>query len=165
MLNGWKQLSDRERWLVGGGAALTLIVLGYALVWQPLARDLSYLQQSVAESRSALAWMRQAAAAIQRLQAERGQQPAPGRGAGVSLATLIDRTAAAAGLDKALRQVDPQGGDTLSVRLEQAEFDPLLRWLGVLQRHYRIVVVDAAIERQDTPGRVNARLILQELGA
>ena len=57
----WESLSTRERALVAGGAAATLALLLYALVWEPFQAGGRRLRQSVAEQRASLAWMRQAA--------------------------------------------------------------------------------------------------------
>ena len=63
----WESLTLRERGLIGGGMALTLALLIYALAWQPFRAGYRRLQQSVIEQRADLAWMRQAAQEVQRL--------------------------------------------------------------------------------------------------
>ncbi len=41
--------------------------------------------------------------------------------------------------------------------MENAAFDAMLRWLGLLQQQYRIQVVSMNIDSKDKPGRINAR--------
>ncbi len=152
----WTSLGDRERALISGGAVMALAVLGYVLAWEPFQSSHRRLQQSVAEQRAELAWMRQAAQEIQRLSG--AAQP---RSDGRSLLTLVDQTARTAGLGAALKQITPQGDDKLSARLDAVEFDKLLPWLGVLEREHPITLINLSVDRTETPGLVNARVILQ----
>lgn len=152
----WESLASRERVPISGGAVIALAVLGYLLVWEPLQTRHRQLQRSVAEQRADLAWMRQAAQEIQRLSG--AAQP---KNDGRSLLTLVDQTARAAGLGDALKQITPQGGDQLSARLDRVEFDQLLPWLGALEREYPVALVNLSVERAETAGLVNARLLLQ----
>jgi general secretion pathway protein M len=153
----WETLSPRERGLVVGGTVLTLALLLYALVWEPFRTSSRRLQQSVAQQRADLAWMRQAAQEIKRLGNAGVAQPA---GDGRSLLTLVDQTARAAGLGTAMKRVAPQGEDKLSAQLDSVEFDKLIPWLGALERDHRIAIVNLSVDRTDTAGLVNARIIL-----
>lgn len=152
----WESLATRERALVSGGLAVTLAVLIYVLVWEPFQVSHRRLQQSVAEQRADLAWMRQVAQDIQRLSGT--AQP---RSDGRSLLTVVDQTARAAGLGTALKQITPQGEDKLSARLDAVEFDKLLPWIGTLEREHPIVLINLSVDRTEIPGLVNTRLILQ----
>jgi len=154
----WDHLGAREQWLVGGGAVLALLILGYTLIWAPFQSSHRRLQLRVAEQRADLAWMRQAAQDIQRLSNTGvAQSQADGR----SLLTRVDQTARAAGLGATLKQITPQGGDKLNARLDAAEFDKLLLWLDALERKHRIILINLSVDRTKAPGRVNARVILQ----
>ena len=152
----WESLATRERTLVSSGVVVALAVLGYLLVWEPFQTRHRQLQQSVAEQRADLTWMRQAAQEIQRLSGA-AQPKSDGR----SLLTLVDQTARTAGLGAALKQIAPQGDDKLSARLDGVEFDKLLPWLGALEREYPIVLINLSVDRTETAGLVNARVILQ----
>lgn len=152
----WDTLSTRERGLLAGGVALTLLLLFYLLVWEPFQTSNRRLRQSVAEQRADLAWMRQAAQEVKRLRGIAGAQPTDGR----SLLTLVDQTARAAGLGNTLKRVAPQGDDKLSAQLDAVEFDKLIPWLGALEQDYRITINSLSVDRTDIPGQVNARLVL-----
>lgn len=154
----WNSLGARERGLVGGGAVLALFMLSYAFIWEPFQSSHRRLQQWVAEQRADLAWMRQAAQDIQRLSNNAGTQPqADGR----SLLTRVDQTARTAGLGAALKQITPQGDNKLNIRLDRVEFDKLLSWLDALEHEHRIALTNLSVDRTETPGWVNARVILQ----
>jgi general secretion pathway protein M len=73
----------------------------------------------------------------------------------------VDQTARTAGLGAALKQITPQGDDKLSARLDVVEFDKLLPWLGALEREYPMTLINLSVDRTETPGLVNARVILQ----
>ena len=152
----WESLAIRERALISGGALVALAVLGYGLAWEPFQSSHRRLQQSVAEQRADLAWMRQAAQEIQRL-----SSAALPESDGRSLLTLVDQTARTAGLGAALKQITPQGDDKLSARLDRVEFDQLLDWLGALERQYLVALINLSVDRTETAGLVNARVILQ----
>jgi general secretion pathway protein M len=153
----WETLSPRERGLVVGGTVLTLALLLYALVWEPFRTSSHRLQQSVAQQRADLAWMRQAAQEIKRLGNAGVAQPA---GDGRSLLTLVDQTARAAGLGPAMKRIAPQGDDKLSAQLDAVEFDKLVPWLGALEQEHRMTIVSLSVDRTDTPGLVNTRLVV-----
>jgi len=153
----WEGLSSRERLLVAGGATLTLVLLLYALAWQPFQASHRRLRQSVAEQRAELAVMRQMAQEIKQLS---GSGSKPTTTEGRSLLTLVDQTARAAGLGAALKRVTPQGENRLSVQFDAVEFDKLVPWLGALERDHRIVIVNLTVDRA-AAGRANARLIVQ----
>ncbi len=154
----WEHLSARERFLVAGGTVLTVVLLLYALVWQPFQTSRNRLRHSVAEQRADLIWMHQTATEIKHLNDVSHTRPVSD---GRSLLTLVDQTARAAGLSGALKRVAPQGDDKLSVQLDAVEFDQIIPWLGVLERDYRVTIVNLSMDRTASPGRVNARVILQ----
>ncbi len=156
----WDHLGQRERWLLGGGAVALLVLLFYLQVWAPFQTSNRLLRQSVAEQRADLAWMRQAAVEVKRLNAA-GHSGGPAASGGQSLLTVVDQTARAAGFGAALKRINPQGGDKLNAQMEQVEFDAFINWLGALEREHRITIVNMAVDRTDTAGLVNARVILQ----
>lgn len=156
----WETLSLRERGVVAGGALLTLALLVYVLFWEPFQTERHRLQRSVAELRADLAWMRQAAQEVRRLDGARAGVADPAAD-GRSLLTLVDQTARAAGLGGALRRVAPQGVDQLSVQLDAVEFERLIAWLGELERDHFIAIVTLSVDRTSAAGRVNARLIVR----
>lgn len=158
----WNQLSNRERWLVGGGSVLTLLLIVYALIWQPFQKELGRLRQTVAEQRADLAWMRQAAIEAKRLEnVQAGPKSQLPEGVRRSLLIVVDQSARAAGLGTAVKRVEPQGDDRVRIWLEQAGFDQLIGWLDTLRQDQGIQTANAVIDRQ-AGGRVDARLILQE---
>lgn len=152
----WDNLSIRERTLVAGGTALTLLLVFYLLVWEPLQASSNRLRQTIVDQRTDLAWMQQAAQEVKRLDNLTGVQADDGR----SLLTLVDQTARTAGLGNALKRIAPQGEEQLSAQLDSVEFDKLIPWLGTLEQDYRITIISFSVDRTETAGLVNARIVL-----
>lgn len=154
-------LAPRERLLAGMAAVIGILVMIYGLAWHPLSSRVAYLHQSIDEQEQLKRWMQQTATEVKRLQ-----------GAGVavaedhrSLLAVVDQTSKEAQLGMAVKRIQPEGQDLVRVSLEQANFDDVVMWLGGLQHAHGVSVVDAAIDRQKEPGRVNARLTLKKSGA
>lgn len=164
MMAWWNTLSSRERWIVGVGAGLVVILLFYALVWHPLQRNLATLQQSVDELRNDVAWMRQAAGDVKRINNTTETNPSNTPARDESLLVFVDRTARSAGLGPAVKRVEPQGVNQLQMRLEQVSFDQMLRWLGSLEQEHGITLINAVVDGRTESGRVDARLVLQGSG-
>jgi general secretion pathway protein M len=152
----WNNLQPRERHtLLGGGIALALILI-YTLLIDPFQQELVRLERSVASQQELLEWMQQAAAEVKLL---RSSQPAAERVSGQSLMSVIDASARSTGLSGAIKQLRPDG-QGVKVRLEEAAFDDMLRWLGQLNSRHGIPVTALVMERLSQPGRVNASVVL-----
>lgn len=152
----WSTLQPRERHtLLGGGIALVLILI-YALIVDPFRQELNRLEQSVSQQQQVLDWMQQAAAEVKQL---RGSQPASKQVSGQSLMSVIDASARSTGLSGALKQLRPEG-QGVKVRLEEAAFDDMLRWLDQLNSQHGIQVNGLVMERLPQTGKVNASVVL-----
>jgi len=153
----FNQLAERERLLLLVAGPLLLLVLVYALLWRPLDQRVEHLQQRVMEQQSLQQWMQVSAQKVQQLR----QQSRPGGTVSrQSLLSLVDRTVRQSGLSEALKRVEPDGADKVKVRLEQASFDAVIKWLEVLQSRDSVVVQSISIDRRDSAGVVNVRLTL-----
>ena len=156
----WKGLSLREQRIVAIGAIAAAVLLGWALIWHPLAVKRSELLESVDAQRRDLAYVRVAAAEVERLRATGVRSRADRQGR--SLLALADATARGAGLESALKRVEPVGATSVRVSFEFAGFDPLIAWTESLSRDYGIETTDFSADRADGVGLVNARVTLQD---
>lgn len=157
----WSNLAVRERGMVGVGGVVVVLLLGWALVWHPLALKRTALRETVESDRRDLAYVRVAAAEVERLrsvgtQARRDRQ-------GRSLLALADATARSGGLEGALRRVEPTGTASVRVSFEGARFDALIDWIEGLTRDYGVEAIDVSADRADGVGLVNARVTLQDV--
>ena len=51
LMQFWRARAPRERAVLGGGAALLVLALGYAYAWLPMQRDRAQLQQALPQLR------------------------------------------------------------------------------------------------------------------
>lgn len=160
-MKAWfESLGGREQMMVAAGAVVFALFLVYALVWSPLQSNHETLQTRVEAQRETAAWMTQSAGQLQQLQRARG--PAARGLGGKSLLAMADSTARANGLGASLKRVEPEGSNNVRVWLEDASFDQVVKWLGMISSTYGIGTDSASIERvAGSVGKINARLTLQ----
>lgn len=155
----WSGLEPRERrTLTLGGIALAIILYVFVL-WLPAHRGAERLETRLTEQRTLLAWMQQAAAEAQSLRAAGGGNVV-GTG-NQALFSFVDQSAREAGLASALRQVEPSGENQVRVALQQASFDVLIGWLATLKSRHGVEASGLSVRRTDTPGLVDAQLVLE----
>jgi general secretion pathway protein M len=156
----WTSLALREQRMVAAGAIVVTLMLGWALIWHPLTAKRSTLLETVDAQRRDLAYVRVAAAEVERLRAAGTRSRADRQGR--SLLALADATARAGGLEGALRRVEPVGAASVRVSFEFARFDALIDWIESMTRDYGIEATDFSADRADGVGLVNARVTLQD---
>jgi general secretion pathway protein M len=156
----WERMSERDRRTLAIGALVVALLLGWALVWHPLSMRRAELRETVESQRRDLAYVRVATADVDRLRAA-GMQSRGDR-QGRSLLALADATARSAGLEGALRRVEPVGTSGVRVSFEFASFDVLIAWIEQLTREYGVEATDFSADRADGVGLVNARVTLQD---
>lgn len=154
----WSRLQPRERHVLVAGAVALILLAGYGLVWSPYRGEMRTLRESVVQQRETLAWMRQAAREVQVLRAQGRRPKASGD---QSVLAVVDSAARASGLGEALKRVQPDGENGARVWLEGAEFDAIVKWLAALYRDQGVRVTAATVERIESPGQVNARVVLE----
>lgn len=153
----WDQMQPRERRIVAAGGIMTILLLLYALVWDPLSSRLAQMEQNVAAQRATLTWMQQAAVEARSLRGSQGTV-SDGR----SLLALSDESAKAHKLGAAVKRVQPDGQRTVRIWLEDAAFADLLRWLDTLAGRHGVRISGLTVERMPAaPARVNARVVLE----
>ena len=156
----WQGLAANERRLLRLGAVAAALLLGWALIWHPLAAKRVELRQNVENQRRDLAYVRLGAAEVEREHVAGTHSRADRQGK--SLLALADATARGGGLENALKRVEPVGAHSVRVTFDGANFDALVRWIEELSRNDGIEAVDLSADRADGIGLVNARVTLQD---
>jgi general secretion pathway protein M len=152
-------LAARERYFVAAGAVLVTVLLLWGLVLSPLYGATAAAASRVEAKQNLLGFLRGAAAEL----AAAGDVPAARPDlAGQSLVVVVDRSAREAGLGAALTRNQPVGDDGIRVRLENASFDALARWLAALDARSGLAIESASFDRTNQDGRVNASLVLRQ---
>lgn len=148
-------LAPRDRQIVVALAIVLSIAIIFTFVWQPI-RDWSVAAQERQQQQVALLdWMRANEAAARAAGASGGgRQSTTGQG---SLLTLVANSAAEAGIQ--LTRVQPEATG-VSVMLQNQPFSEVLRWLGKMVEQHHVTIRQVSIDRQTSPGIVNARVTL-----
>jgi general secretion pathway protein M len=156
LLCGWFYgLQPRERWIVGVGAVLVVIIVGWGFVLKPMRAETARLQASVATKQRLLI-------DVARVEAERPTTVADGRkGTDQTLYQLMDSTAREYGLGQPRSRANGPSG--VDVTLQNASFDAMVMWIAALQDRYGIEVETASLTPTREPGLVNANLLLRRL--
>ena len=152
-------LEKRERLFVLVGAAAGVVVVIWGLLLNPLYSASTATANSIDSKRNTLAFLRVAAAEI----AASGDAPADRPDlSGQSLVVVVDRSARQAGLGTALTRNQPVGDDGIRVRLDDASFDAVARWLATLNAGSGLAIDSASFDRTPAEGRVNASIVLRQ---
>lgn len=139
----WESMSCREQRLLLGLAGLTLVVVGYTLIWQPTRQRLEIAERQYRQQA-------QLTARIQRAEPDRDTSAALR-----PLSVRVNDSATTAGLDIAEMEIE---GDSLRLTVT-GDANPLLNWLD---RHERdgAAVRSLALEARD--GVLEARVVLRQ---
>jgi general secretion pathway protein M len=155
----WRSLQPRERIVLAGGGTLALVMLGYALLWVPLQRDLSHLRTAVPKEQAQLTRMRTQVHEIAVLRAR-----APAAGNSSNLLTTLERSAQEHKLRQYITRMEPDPVNGVRVSLDAVAFTALMQWLADLQKQSGVRADTATISAQADTGIVNARLVLRAAG-
>lgn len=149
----WKAgTSTRERVLLGLGALVVVAGLAWALVLDPLARDLAATESSLREKRVALAaarWQAEDVAAL-------AKAPAP---AAPDVRASVERVLAQRGLRGAVTSLQARDA-RVELTFEAIDFAALTGLIDALGREARLFPVDALLAARTAPGTVRAEIVL-----
>jgi general secretion pathway protein M len=152
----WVQASPRERWLIGGGFGLLLIVVLVFYVWQPIARDRQKLRANLPQLRTKSEQVRLNALEAVRLKTLPASASLPNGG----IRGAVEDSAAAFKLRDSMSQASVQGDGRISISMATVPFDSWVRWLGHLQEQYRIRIESCRIDALPQPGMVRIKVVL-----
>lgn len=144
--------SPTERRLVATIAALVVGVTAWALVWQPIVRDVDALRAARPASEAAQAAARRMVDELSGL-ARAVAPPA------LDPRASLERALARHNLGAAVTQVEWTGGRARVV-FAAVDYDALVAMLEALQREGRLRTVEATLTARVEPGTVRAELTL-----
>jgi general secretion pathway protein M len=159
MKDWWLSRTPQDRMALLISAGVVGVLLVYLFLWLPFKKQIDAKRTQVESQLATLNWMQQSATEVRALRSR--QTGGTTRASNEALLTLVDRTAKQNQLRKYIQRLKPQDGDSVQLWLEQAPFDGLVQWLGLLVRQYGISLDSVNIERQGGSGLVDARLTLQ----
>jgi len=156
--NWYQGLQQRERQLVLAASAVIIITLLYLTTWEPIHQGNKDQTQKYQTQVDILDWMQTAAIEVRTLQASGAAKRQTNSSQPVTL--LVENSAATAGLKPYLSKLESTSEKGARITIDAASFDQLLLWLNTLQSQYGITVSSAKLDRNNTPGAVNARMTL-----
>ena len=161
MINYWQQLKPRERMLIMVGGGIFSVLMLYLLVLEPFTIKVDELTVKVEKQQALNQWLKKSAAEVSKLKGA-GASSSSGSRSGQSLLVLVDRTSKQGKIGKSITRIEPDGSARVRVWLESVPFDDLTKWMGSLEAKYQILVETAVVDKTNTVGRVNARMVFVE---
>jgi general secretion pathway protein M len=146
-------LQPRERFIVGGGGVLALILALWLGVLRPLHNETVDLRDAVATKQRLLLNLGRVEGSRLGGTTATKQEDAP------TLYVLVSNTAQQHGLT--LPRTRPDGTDGINVTFQNASFDALLGWLVSLETEHAVAVESASFSTARQPGLVNGQLFLR----
>lgn len=155
------QLDARERLLVSVAALLALFALIVMLGIRPIVKQTTRGEMRVSQKQLLLSEVERLA---ERLGPQSGGTVVAATGDGQSLVVVVDRTTRANGLAPYLKRNQPDGANAIRLRLENAPFDVIIEWLGLLGASYGLTATSVNIDTAGASGRINCNLTLSRGG-
>lgn len=159
MKDWFYSLQPRERLMLAGGAAASVLALLYLMIWAPMSERHAQLAVNVKAQQEVLTWIRQASQQV--LQLRQNNPNVVARNDPRSLLSIVDSTATTAGVRDPIQRMEPEGNDGVKLSMEDVDFDATVQWLGGLKLGHNVDVVRATVTPSDAPGKVDTSLSLQ----
>lgn len=153
----WSTLSPRDRRVLRAGAGVVALLLLWTFAVEPLRVAREDWTGRVLRAEASAAWMREAARQLAALPPVDAAVIDDDR----SLLARADAAAREVGLGGAITRIEPEA-DGVRAQLQDAGYDALARWLDALESSGAAAVVELSIQRAAAPGRVDARVRLQD---
>ena len=159
MKQWWYSRSPQDKLALLTAAAAITLLLTYLFLWLPFTQQVEKKKTLVENQQATLRWMMQSVAEIETF--KQRQASAIRSSSNETLLTLVDRTAKQNQLRQFIKRLKPDGSTAVQIWVEQAPFDSLIQWLGLLVNQHGIFLASVNVDRHDKPGMVNAKLNLQ----
>ena len=156
MIERWQQLAPRERMILGFGALLAVLIVGWGFVWTPLANNTATLTDTVSEKARLLVDLRRAAGLT-----ATSAGPAAVSSRTSSLIVLVDETSRPFNLSQTFPRTSPDGQDAIMVSFRDAPFDSLVAWLVELEETHAVLVETFSSSPTGQPGVVSGQVRLR----
>ncbi len=156
MKDWFDNLQARERMIVMVGGVITLLILLWALIWNPITSRTAELRTEVNSDRELLVWMQDASTRIKVAESSGAIKPKYN----VNIITAVESTSKRKGLRSSITSMKPDGENKINLDIKDASFDDMILWQGQLLTEYGIRAEQFSAKPSDKSGLVNARLTL-----
>jgi type II secretory pathway component PulM len=149
-MDAWKNLSQREKTLVGLVIPAFLLVIGYLYLWLPTQENLARLKAELPLKAAEFAWMEHELKLAESLMArkENADSVQP-------ILTVIERRAIESQVKKSIQRVQPTDNSEVKLWFQDVTADSWLRF--VEQLSVDGISVDSATISRKSDGIVNVR--------
>ena len=156
MMERFRQLAPREQIVLGVGAALAFLIIGWSFVWTPLANTVDELRESVRDHSRLMVDLRRAATLPS------SSSAGPASGGAADWYGLVNETAQPLGLTPAFKQQRLEAANnTFHITVENASFALLVEWLVLIDREHGVRAGVVQLSPASAgPGLVRGRLTL-----
>lgn len=151
----WQHLEQREQHVLIGGTLVTLGLITYFLLWEPLSTAHHDLRNRVAAQQATLVWMQNAAQQIQQLRTTRPEAPPK-----TPLLVTVTNSLQTGNFTKLIKQVESKSEQEVRVTFEQISFTEFIKWLAALQNQFTIQVQSLHLTPLTTADMVKVQLTL-----
>jgi general secretion pathway protein M len=152
--NYYLNLSSRDQLVVKILSVFTLLMVIIFGLIVPANNYLDKAEKNYRSSIDQLQWMQQNKALV-----DSAAQPSVNRDTDQSLLGIANTSSK--GFQISFKRYESVGENGLSLWMEGVAFNNLILWLERLDKRHGISIQEIAVERQENPGLVNVRLVLQ----
>ena len=155
----WQNLQTREQQLVLFAGVVVIIFVFYSLAWSPLVNARNIKKTHVENNQELLAWMNAKSAEVKQLRLVNPNALRSDNNR--SLLAIVDSLANQLGLRSAIKQIEPNGQNNVTIWMDEINFDALITMLGQLEKRSNVLVTEASVNKLEQPGLVQARILLK----
>jgi len=155
----WSQLGAREKYLLTIGSVALIIFIIYKGVWSPILDKVNMMRQAIIANDATLAWMKTTDESLRAL--EKKLKSPVGKVSTIELLSILQEKVKQLNLATHLTQLKQVGQNTLSLQLQQVDFDVFMGLLIDIMKEHPVTVTHLSVLSLPTPGDVNVELTLQ----
>lgn len=133
MIGYYKNLSPRERYLIGATVLLILVTAAYILLFEPYYKKLAQLQTQVPEKQATYLWMNQEISQVNpELLKNATNLPNGSKGEDLPLVSIVEQSAKEANFKQFIKRMQPDKDGGIKIWLSDVYFDPWVQWIDQL---------------------------------
>ncbi len=158
IIQKWSSLKKNERLLLLYGLPLILGTVLYFYLWLPYNQSIHAFRQQITTVQEDITWLKQMSLQIKQLKSG-AISNASFKG---SLINIVDKSIKQNKLNKSVNVLEKSGKDNVVVKLDNINFDVLIKLIAYLNTRYGISVKAIDIQRTDDNSKVTSRIILKK---
>jgi type II secretory pathway component PulM len=155
----WQKLSLREQQTVAFGSVVVGAFMFYMLIWGPYLERIDLLRKQIQSEQKTLAWMQAADSEIKKIEEQTKNKNAATTP--VAMLSYLQKQIEQAKLNSALTGLKQVNNDAIELHFQKVEFDGFMRLLMLVLSTQNVTVTQLAVLADNTPGIVNADLMLK----